>query len=71
MATSEPGVNNETVMGKSLETLAKEGQLMSYVYEGFWQCMDNMREKNMLEKLLVENKAPWKKWKRVVPQKID
>ena len=62
--------DNTVFERKPLETLAKQGQLMSYVYEGFWQCMDNMREKNMLEKLLVENKAPWKKWNRVVPQKI-
>ena len=46
-----------------LEKLAEEGQLMSYVHKGFWQCMDNIREKEMLEKLLASNKAPWKKWK--------
>jgi glucose-1-phosphate cytidylyltransferase len=45
-----------------LETLAAEGQLMSYIHEGFWQCMDNIREKNMLEKLLKSGNAPWKKW---------
>ena len=32
-----------------LELLAKEGELMSYIHEGFWQCMDNIREKNLLE----------------------
>lgn len=45
-----------------LERLASEGELMSYVHKGFWQCMDNMREKDMLEKLLQAGKAPWKKW---------
>lgn len=50
-----------------LEILAKEGQLMSYVHEGFWQCMDNIREKNMLEIMLRNNEAPWKKWERVIP----
>jgi len=45
-----------------MERLAAEGQLMSYMHRGFWQCMDNIREKNELEKLLAENKAPWKKW---------
>lgn len=45
-----------------LEKLAEEGQLMSYMHRGFWQCMDNMREKNMLEKLLEGGRAPWKKW---------
>ena len=50
-----------------LMKLANDGQLMSYIHEGFWQCMDNIREKNMLEKLLINNAAPWKKWDRVVP----
>ena len=45
-----------------LERLAKEGQLMSYVHHGFWQCMDNIREKQMLERLLAKNAAPWKVW---------
>ena len=53
---------------KPLETLAKEGQLMSYIHEGFWQCMDNVRERDMLEKLLQAGKAPWKKWERTIPQ---
>ena len=52
---------------KPLETLATKGELMSYIHEGFWQCMDNIREKNMLEKLLAENKAPWKHWERAIP----
>ncbi len=51
-----------------LETLANEGQLMSYIHEGFWQCMDNVREKDMLEKLLRANNAPWKKWERDIPK---
>lgn len=50
-----------------LNKLVEEGQLMSYIHEGFWQCMDNIREKNMLEKLLINDSAPWKKWDRVVP----
>ena len=51
----------------ALVQLANEGQLMSYVHKGFWQCMDNIREKNMLEKLLAEDKAPWKRWERSIP----
>lgn len=51
----------------SLVKLANEGQLMSYIHTGFWQCMDNIREKNILEKLLEEDRAPWKKWERSVP----
>lgn len=53
---------------ESLEQLVEEGQLMSYVHTGFWQCMDNIREKAMLEKLLATGEAPWKKWKREVPK---
>ena len=45
-----------------LVTLAEQGELMSYIHTGYWQCMDNIREKNMLEKLLAEGNAPWKKW---------
>lgn len=51
----------------ALVELANQGELMSYIHKGFWQCMDNIREKNMLEKLLAENKAPWKRWERSVP----
>ena len=36
---------------------------MSYMHKGFWQCMDNAREKWMLEQMLEEGVAPWKKWK--------
>lgn len=45
-----------------LERLADEGQLMSYMHKGFWQCMDNVRERDLLEKMLKQNVAPWKKW---------
>ena len=45
-----------------LVALADQGELMSYIHTGYWQCMDNIREKNMLEKLLAEGNAPWKKW---------
>ena len=51
----------------ALTQLAEQGQLMSYVHTGFWQCMDNIREKNMLEKLLAEDKASWKRWERSIP----
>lgn len=55
----------------ALVRLAQEGQLMSYIHTGFWQCMDNIREKSMLEKLLAEDKAPWKRWERSVPEIPD
>lgn len=45
-----------------LEKLVKEGQLMSYMHKGYWQCMDTKREKEILEELYDQGKAPWKKW---------
>ena len=63
--------DDSTVFEKEpLEQLVKEGELMSYIHRGFWQCMDNVREKDMLEKLLQTNVAPWKKWDRIVPKTI-
>lgn len=46
-----------------LNKLAEEGELMSYVHRGFWQCMDTKREMDMLEKLWNSGQAPWKSWK--------
>ena len=54
---------DETIFEKEpMEKLADEGQLMSYVHKGYWQCMDNLREKEMLEKLWDTGNAPWKSW---------
>lgn len=55
----------------ALVKLAEQGQLMSYVHTGFWQCMDNIREKSLLEKLLAEDTAPWKRWDRTIPEIPD
>jgi glucose-1-phosphate cytidylyltransferase len=46
-----------------LTTLAKESQLVAFQHEGFWQPMDTLREKNLLEELWETNTAPWKVWK--------
>jgi len=46
-----------------LETLASEGQLSAYQHKGFWQPMDTLRDKDMLNKLWSSGKAPWKVWK--------
>lgn len=45
-----------------METLAAQGELMSYHHKGFWQCMDNKREKDILEALWASGEAPWKAW---------
>jgi len=45
-----------------LENLAKDGQLMAYRHNSFWQCMDTLREKYILEKYWNTGNAPWKIW---------
>ncbi len=45
-----------------LQALAERDELMSFTHRGFWQCMDNIREKEILEKLVEAGKAPWMKW---------
>ncbi len=45
-----------------LKRLANEGNLNAHFHSGFWQPMDTLREKNMLEQLWLENRAPWKTW---------
>ena len=45
-----------------LEGLAKDGQLKAYLHTGFWQCMDTVRERNLLEAMWSEGDAPWKTW---------
>lgn len=47
--------------GNPLESLARNKQLMAYKHRGFWQPMDTLRDKNLLEKLWLEG-APWKIW---------
>lgn len=48
--------------GEPLMQLAKDGELMAFEHAGFWQPMDTLREKNMLEELWQSGKAPWKVW---------
>ncbi len=45
-----------------LERLAKDGQLMAYRHESFWQCMDTLRDKQHLQALWDSGQAPWKVW---------
>ena len=46
-----------------LERLATDGQLMAYKHDGFWQCMDTLRDKVNLNKMWNEGNAPWQNWK--------
>lgn len=48
--------------GEPLARLARDGELMAFEHTGFWQPMDTLREKNMLEELWALGKAPWKVW---------
>ncbi|MBF0097943.1 MAG: glucose-1-phosphate cytidylyltransferase [Magnetococcales bacterium] len=45
-----------------MEQVAARGELMAFRHEGFWQCMDTVRDRNYLEDLWRENRAPWKQW---------
>jgi len=45
-----------------LTELARQGQLMAFEHDGFWQAMDTLRDKNLLEDLWQSGRAPWKKW---------
>jgi glucose-1-phosphate cytidylyltransferase len=46
-----------------MERLAGEGELVAYRHDGFWQCMDTLRDKKMLQKLWDGGSPPWKTWK--------
>ena len=45
-----------------IEKLSQEGQLMGFRHNGFWSCMDTLKEKNILEDLWSSGEAPWKVW---------
>lgn len=45
-----------------IQRLARDGQLIGYRHDGFWSCMDTLKEKNSLEELWDKGKAPWKIW---------
>jgi glucose-1-phosphate cytidylyltransferase len=46
----------------SLARLAEDGELVAYRHDGFWQCMDTLREKHLLERMWASGNAPWKIW---------
>lgn len=45
-----------------LEKLAEEGQVSAYIHKGFWKCMDTQRDKQQLEDMIAESRAPWMTW---------
>ena len=51
--------DHTTFEAEPLERLAAEGQLKTYRHEGFWQCMDTARDRDMLNKMWDEGNAPW------------
>lgn len=54
---------DDSILEKTpLERVSRLGQLMAYRHEGFWKCMDTVREKEQLEKMWASNQAPWKVW---------
>ncbi len=53
---------NCTLEKEPLERLAKDGELMSYEHPGFWQCMDTVRDMNLLNEYWKSGNAPWKRW---------
>ncbi len=64
-AGPRPASPETTRSGSSspLNTLAARGELMAYRHDGFWQPMDTLREKRLLEELWSSGQAPWKIWK--------
>jgi glucose-1-phosphate cytidylyltransferase len=64
----EPGVMNYIVdddsdwAGEVLPRLSEAEQLMAYRHESFWQCMDTLHERTLLQSLWTEGSAPWKTW---------
>jgi glucose-1-phosphate cytidylyltransferase len=64
----EPGVldlieGDDTIWERApMERLAASGELMAYRHDGFWQAMDTLRERRVLEDLWASGKAPWKVW---------
>lgn len=52
--------DDQTVFEREpMDRLAEQGELMSYIHKGFWQCMDNQRERAVLEKYIETKTAPW------------
>jgi glucose-1-phosphate cytidylyltransferase len=57
------GGDNTQWEREPLENLARDGELMAYRHDSFWQCMDTLRDKRHLESLWATGEAPWKIWR--------
>jgi glucose-1-phosphate cytidylyltransferase len=56
-------LNDESILeNEPLRNLASEGELIAFKHNGYWQAMDTFREQQLLEKLILEKRAPWVKW---------
>ncbi len=54
---------DDTILeSQPLEMLSREGELIAYKHDGYWHCMDTLRDKNQLEHAWATGKAPWKIW---------
>ena len=58
--------DNCSLESHALEQVAADGQLAAYMHDGFWQCMDTIRDKECLQRMWDSNEAPWRTWARDV-----
>jgi glucose-1-phosphate cytidylyltransferase len=54
--------DDDSLEADALEILARKGQLAAFRHDGFWQCMDTLRDKRLLESMWHAKQAPWKIW---------
>lgn len=55
--------NDQSILEREpLEGLCRDGQLLAYQHSDFWQCMDTIRDRDYLNNIWQESKAPWKNW---------
>jgi glucose-1-phosphate cytidylyltransferase len=55
--------DGEELVEQPFQRLIKERQLLAYQYKGFWACMDTFKDKQQLEDLYLQGRAPWEMWK--------
>jgi glucose-1-phosphate cytidylyltransferase len=60
--------DDDVLEADALERLAREGQLSAFRHDDFWQCMDTLRDKRLLERMWEEDRAPWHVWGAVSGQ---